>query len=269
MCGIFFSLCRARSASPDAGTAHLLRNRGPDHVGTHHVPLSADHDQLLYQATFVSTVLSLRGTTVIEQPLVDEPSGSVLCWNGEAWKLAGQPVSGSDSQLVFQTLLEACGTSSNGEGGLAQRQTVNVLSSIRGPYAFVFYDARNRYLYYGRDCLGRRSLLRKHGSDDEVLLSSVCDNSTGQGWAEIEADGIHVIDLSQLPDQGPLSSTHIPHCRQCLHADQLHFVGKSPSPEHVLSPLECSVSPDERRNTYIRLGCLSNPPDCRSIKSVP
>ncbi|KAF2451558.1 asparagine synthetase domain-containing protein 1 [Karstenula rhodostoma CBS 690.94] len=222
MCGIFFSLCRAHSVSPDPGTARLLRNRGPDSFGTHQVRVHAD-DDISYEATFVSTVLSLRGTAITEQPVVDEASGSALCWNGEAWKFAGQPVTGSDSQLVFHNLLQACNTSPNGDRELAQRQTVNVLFSIGGPYAFVFYDARNRYLYYGRDCLGRRSLLQKHGSGDELIISSVCDNSTGESWAEIEADGIHVVDLSQLAGQGPLCTSHIPHCRQCNHADQLHF----------------------------------------------
>ncbi|KAL5400001.1 hypothetical protein PMIN02_000121 [Paraphaeosphaeria minitans] len=224
MCGIFFSLCRARSIQPDPGTARLLRNRGPDSVGTHQVRVHA-HDDVYYEATFVSTVLSLRGTAITGQPLIDDASGSALCWNGEAWKFAGQPVTGSDSQLLFQNLLQACTTRSNGqrERELAQRQTVNALLSIGGPYAFVFYDARNRYLYHGRDCLGRRSLLKKHSSDDHLIISSVCDNTTGDNWAEIEADGIHVVDLSQLPGHGPLPISHVPHCRQCTHADQLHF----------------------------------------------
>lgn len=229
MCGIFFSLARGRSVSPDAPTARLLSNRGPDSSATHRVRLHAAAAAVAYEAAFVSTVLSLRGTAIAEQPLVDGASGSALCWNGEAWSLAGQPVTGSDSQLVFQSLLQACTASANGERGLAQRQTAEVLSSIGGPYAFVFYDARNQYLYYGRDCLGRRSLLQKQGpDDDELIISSVCDNSTGDKWAEIEADGIHVVDLSQLPAKGPLSTSHIPHCRQCTHTDQLHFVGKSP-----------------------------------------
>ncbi|KAL1593187.1 hypothetical protein SLS60_010795 [Paraconiothyrium brasiliense] len=185
MCGIFFSLCRGHSVSPDAGTARLLLDRGPDSIGTRQVALRAHNsNDLSYEATFVSTVLSLRGTTITKQPLVDEASGSILCWNGEAWKFAGQPVSGSDSQLIFENLLEASAKSSTGDRDLAQRLVVNVLYSIGGPYAFVFYDARNRYIYYGRDCLGRRSLLKKDISDNELFLSSVCDNSTGENWTE-------------------------------------------------------------------------------------
>lgn len=254
MCGIFFSLCRAHSVPPDAGTTRLLTNRGPDSSGTHQVRVFAN-DDVYYEATFVSTVLSLRGPAITEQPLVDDASGSALCWNGEAWKVAGRPVSGSDSLRLFQILLEACTTRSDGARERAQIQTANVLSSVGGPYAFVFYDARNNFLYYGRDCLGQRSLLRKHSSDDHLLISSVCDSATGDDWAEIEADGIHVIDLSRLPAQGPLPTSHIPHCRHCTHADQIHFVGKPPVPEYILRPSERPVPPNERPNAHIRITC--------------
>ncbi|OAG10006.1 asparagine synthetase domain-containing protein 1 [Paraphaeosphaeria sporulosa] len=242
MCGIFFSLCRARCVSPDTGTARLLSNRGPDSFGTHQVRVHAD-DDVHYEATFVSTVLSLRGTAVAEQPLIDEASGSALCWNGEAWKYAGQPVTGSDSQLVFQNLLQACTASTSGERGLAQDQTIRTLFSIGGPYAFVFYDARNKYLYYGRDCLGRRSLLKKHSSGDELIISSVCDNSTGEDWVEVEADGIRVVDLSQLPAEGPLPTSHIPHCRQCTHVGQLHFNVPFPRMNHTIPTSGFGVRP--------------------------
>ncbi|KAF1965304.1 hypothetical protein BU23DRAFT_575020 [Bimuria novae-zelandiae CBS 107.79] len=225
MCGIFFSLCRGQPVAPDPDTARRLEHRGPDNIGSRQVQVDANNDhEPSYHATFVSTVLSLRGTTVTEQPLVDEASGSVLCWNGEAWKFQGQPVSGSDSQLVFQALLAASITNVKHEKSLAQRRVVDVLSSIAGPYAFVFYHASNHYLYYGRDCLGRRSLLKKEVTNHDLILSSVCDTSSGEHWSEIEADGIHVIDLSQTSETGPLPVTHIPHCRQCMHTDQLHFV---------------------------------------------
>lgn len=269
MCGIFFSLCRDHPASPDTVTARLLGNRGPDSFGTRQVSLEAAKDNdVAYRATFVSTVLSLRGTTITEQPLFDESSQSVFCWNGEAWKYSGQPISGSDSRLVFQNLLDACATTSSRERELTQRRVTSVLSSIGGPYAFVFFDAKNRYLYYGRDCLGRRSLLQKSSSNDGLILSSVCDNSVGDNWSEIKADGIYVVDLSCLADQGPLDPVHIPHCRQCLHADQIHFVGRSIRLERVLRPPECSVPPNEHDNTSIRSWYSSKLARCRPTESV-
>ncbi|KAJ4379792.1 hypothetical protein N0V86_004976 [Didymella sp. IMI 355093] len=69
----------------------------------------------------------------------------------------------------------------------------------------------NKCLYYGRDCLGRRSLLRKITADGSLLLSSVCDNASGEGWEEVEADGIYMLDLDDVDN--PFSTKHIPHTR--------------------------------------------------------
>ncbi|KAK1909851.1 hypothetical protein P3342_008023 [Pyrenophora teres f. teres] len=183
-------------------------NRGPDSTGQHQILIESKGASVY--ATFLSTVLALRGSRVIEQPLKDEATGSVLCWNGEAWSIAGNAVQGNDSQLVFSKLQEACVDAS----ASSVRNVVELLSSIRGPYAVVFYDAPNKRVYYGRDCLGRRSLLRKAATDGTIVLSSVCDNASGEAWNEVEADGIYVMDLNNVDTALPsFPHTHIPHRR--------------------------------------------------------
>ncbi|CAE7175661.1 hypothetical protein PTNB73_02873 [Pyrenophora teres f. teres] len=208
MCGIFFALSRAAHVTPDTNTRALLQNRGPDSTGQHQILIESKGASVY--ATFLSTVLALRGSRVIEQPLKDEATGSVLCWNGEAWSIAGNAVQGNDSQLVFSKLQEACVDAS----ASSVRNVVELLSSIRGPYAVVFYDAPNKRVYYGRDCLGRRSLLRKAATDGTIVLSSVCDNASGEAWNEVEADGIYVMDLNNVDTALPsFPHTHIPHRR--------------------------------------------------------
>ena len=209
MCGIFFSLSRHGHVIPDDNTATLLRNRGPDHTGLHQIRVSHQQGHGQLHATFLSTVLSLRGTAVVSQPLIDQNTASVLCWNGEAWSVHHDAVAGNDAQVVFNLLLKACttGTSSDSKSAVTR-----LLSNIQGPYAIVFYDAVNEHVYYGRDCLGRRSLLRKTTSDGTLVLSSVCDNATGEAWAEVEADGIYVVDLSEtVSEPDVIDVTHIPH----------------------------------------------------------
>ncbi|KAF3003701.1 hypothetical protein E8E13_008960 [Curvularia kusanoi] len=206
MCGIFFALSRHGHIVPDERTAALLRNRGPDHTGLHQ-PVIAREDDTALHATFLSTVLSLRGTEVTSQPLVDSSAGSVLCWNGEAWAIDGDAVAGNDSKLVFDGLLKACADTSFD----SKSAVIMLLSQIRGPYAIVFFDATNNYIYYGRDCLGRRSLLQKSTTDGTLVLSSVCDNATGEAWAEVEADGIYFIDLNKFDD--PTNVLRVPHAR--------------------------------------------------------
>jgi len=184
----------------------------------------------LYGA-FFSTVLSLRGTAIVKQPLQDDKTGSILCWNGEAWSLRGHydSITGNDSQLIFDMLLQQSHLTPIDDRKTSLRRIVGIFSSIRGPHAFVFYDARHQYLYYGRDCLGRRSLLRKSISDHYLILSSVCDNATGDNWAEVEADGIYVVDLERTINQAVLDHYHIPHSRQSESSpDGPSFVGKFP-----------------------------------------
>lgn len=208
MCGIFFSLSASKHVLPQEKTAAWLRNRGPDNYYTHLVKLenaevSTTTPETIY-LTFISSVLALRGDHVISQPLVDTDSNSVLCWNGEAWKINGQLVDGNDTELVFQKFIEAL-KYRHDAGELRESRLndpvariANIISNITGPFSFVFYDGVHRRIYFSRDCLGRRSLL--YGQDDygNLRICSVCDGSPGAVFEEVETDGLHMIDLSRL-----------------------------------------------------------------------
>src|SRR5689334_8617895 len=108
MRGIFFSLSRHEYISPDKSTVDLLHNRGPDFIKitTATIEQNGEGGSVLY-ATFLSTVLSLRGAEVVKQPVTDHPTVCILCWNGEAWSINGDPVTGSDTKVVYDGLIEA------------------------------------------------------------------------------------------------------------------------------------------------------------------
>jgi asparagine synthetase B (glutamine-hydrolysing) len=151
------------------------------------VPRSENDGVLL---TFTSTVLSLRGDHVTKQPFQDGNTGSVLCWNGEAWKIDGRFVQGNDGEAVFALLSEA---SCSGTG--AGEAVLQALRSIEGPFAFVFFDAHSKTLYFGRDRLGRRSLLLCHDDvEGSLAISSVAETCDAK-WKEVEADGIYSMVL--------------------------------------------------------------------------
>ncbi|KAH9882205.1 hypothetical protein J1614_001377 [Plenodomus biglobosus] len=209
MCGIFCSLSRHAFISPDAKTTKLLVNRGPDSTGQLQKTIDTRCSSHVH-ASFLSTVLALRGSSIVQQPLVDAAAGSVLCWNGEAWSIAGETIRGNDSETIFKRLLGACAGSAD-ESAAA---VVALLSSVRGPYALVFYHAPHKRLYFGRDCLGRRSLLKKDTPDGALILSSVCDTASGDAWTEVEADGLYYIDLDLIDETKPgFAPKHIPHRR--------------------------------------------------------
>jgi asparagine synthetase B (glutamine-hydrolysing) len=186
----------------------LLCKRGPDHVAE--AVSEINKHGAPYYLSFTSTVLALRGGHVTRQPFVDPSTGSIFCWNGEAWKIGSEPVNGNDGQVVFDMLLEAL--SAQYSTSESMTKVLNVLKSISGPFAFVFLDRTHERIFFGRDRLGRRSLLYSTDSDS-MEFSSTADSSRGI-WQEVEADAIYVlspahgtlVDGTQHPDDILLSS---------------------------------------------------------------
>lgn len=218
MCGIFCSLSHTERVLPDQDVLDLLQRRGPDctanlqhtfHRGNNSDPSVKDQTAGPdVHLTFTSTVLSLRGSTTVNQPKQDETKSHVLCWNGEAWAMNGAPTQGNDTVAVFDLLVRAV-TESREAGQSSSDAALTVarhMSSIAGPYAFVFYDEIAGRLYLGRDFLGRRSLLWKSTPGGDLAISSVTSGSNDDRWSEIEADGVYCIDLRATPLELPNGS---------------------------------------------------------------
>ncbi|ROW04419.1 hypothetical protein VMCG_05032 [Cytospora schulzeri] len=198
MCGIHVSISPSKPADISPDLKRCLCSRGPDHIATHETRLGGDGDDddsdasathPRHHLTFTSTVLALRGDHIARQPLVDEESESVLCWNGEAWKIRDFDIGGNDGEMIAYCLKEPASSPAERQGII-----LGLFRSIKGPFAFVYFDKASRKVYFGRDRLGRRSLLvREEGQ--QLVLSSVAD-STDPLWKEVEADGIYVLDLN-------------------------------------------------------------------------
>jgi asparagine synthetase B (glutamine-hydrolysing) len=194
MCGIHVAINRDKGTGRLPASLHnCLCSRGPDHFGQVTVSLAATtsgNDGAFL--TFTSTVLSLRGDHVTPQPFQDKETGSVLCWNGEAWKIDGRAVQGNDGEAVSALLSDASARSS---GSGTSDAVLNAMRSIEGPFAFVYFDASSNVLYFGRDRLGRRSLLIAHDeTEGSLVLSSIAEISH-EKWKEVEADGIYSVAL--------------------------------------------------------------------------
>jgi asparagine synthetase B (glutamine-hydrolysing) len=240
MCGIFFSLGLTGHVLPVEELARNLALRGPDsyQVQKLEIPLAErDTDpkptlpDTVY-ATFISSVLSLRGDHVSVQPFVDPASGSILCWNGEAWKFNGKDIPGNDTEFIFDRLLEAGRSEISTNGTALIRQTrlqklLGTLSSITGPYAFIFFNGPSRNIFYGRDCLGRRSLLTRADSQGNIIVTSISTGDSTASWEEIEAEAIHVINISSNQDV-PYKSKTFPWMRCDV---------PTPESQHLRSPL--------------------------------
>ena len=222
MCGIYFSVTRDRPSDPGQLTKGELIARGPD---SYKSILCASGDISL---TFVSSVLALRGDQVQEQPLYDPASGSVLCWNGEAWKADGATIEGNDSVKVFDLLLKASQATLEDH----QHLVVKSLQEIAGPFAFVFYDAPNALVYYGRDRLGRRSLLVHRDKEDSLTLCSVATELFDQQDTEVSTTAVHFIALTG----GHITTGELPWPNSAPSINKTspsHLLESAPSPNSV------------------------------------
>ena len=70
-----------------------------------------------------------------------------------------------------------------------------ILSSIQGPYAFIYLDIKNHRLYFGRDRLGRQSLLWSSDCEGGLVLTSVGKRNV-LDFKEIPAIGIFMVDMN-------------------------------------------------------------------------
>jgi asparagine synthetase B (glutamine-hydrolysing) len=215
MCGIFFSYSLHGATAPCPITREYLQRRGPDYSNTicrefnrHGLQMVTDTPAPKASMIFSASVLSLRGDSIVEQPLEDPQTGSILCWNGEAWKINDMICKGNDAKPVFDLLLEAIQTTQKEDGSTLSSDedtaqiVMKVFEIVSGPSAFVFYDAVNQKIFYGRDRLGRRSLLHKAESNERLLVSSVCHPVESNTWTEVQAGCICVLDLEKYTHHG-------------------------------------------------------------------
>jgi asparagine synthetase B (glutamine-hydrolysing) len=223
MCGIFVSLQRGTPQHIDNAAFEKLCSRGPDHSNTLTVQSRKKGDDPSHAVflSFAASVLSLRGDRLSRQPLHHNPSGNVLCWNGEAWQIDGAPVTGSDTGAIYTLLHTAAPCSSSAHesaNGAVDRcgaqcsidsltHILRALSKISGPYAIVFLDASHQRLFFSRDPLGRRSLLYRQTTTGALIISSISDGDRSKSWVEVETDAVYAVHLN---DHGGAQTTAPP-----------------------------------------------------------
>ncbi|WPK23478.1 hypothetical protein PUMCH_000719 [Australozyma saopauloensis] len=155
--------------SPDAEysaeqTLKAVMARGPDFSSVLSFELNETHFLLL------SSVLSLR-QPYTEQPMANEEI--VLQYNGE---LYGQNcLTGNDTLFLFKRVSDAL---SLVHGDRRNDAILLALSGLDGEYAFVLTDLKAMKVYFGKDVVGKRSLLLCKELD-EILIASVLPNKTG------------------------------------------------------------------------------------------
>ncbi|XP_029188913.2 asparagine synthetase domain-containing protein 1-like isoform X3 [Acropora millepora] len=85
---------------------------------------------------------------------------------------------------------------------------LSTMSKVQGPWSFVYWQATEKSLWFGRDYFGRRSLLWHLPSNptDVLVVTSVAErnciaNDTNLTFEEIPADGLYCVDLSNTANE--------------------------------------------------------------------
>ena len=173
-----------------------LQPRGPDAHGHQLVRVAAEADasRSAYSFLLAATVLHLRGDTPTAQPLTatDSPDSPVLCFNGEIYSgLPSLAPHGNDTAALYTALCASPAAS-----------PLHLLSQLDAEYALAFYQPATSTLWFGKDCMGRRSLLAALDGErglclSSVLLDAVQDVWQEQQWRELPTTGLFSVDVSQ------------------------------------------------------------------------
>jgi asparagine synthetase B (glutamine-hydrolysing) len=154
-----------------------INDRGPSWSDTHQVVLEN------CKITFVSSVLSLRRPFTKQPVVIDQ---GVFQFNGE---LYNSDINGCDTKY-FLELIQKFGVP-------------GTLERLRGEYAFVYYERETGLIWYARDCIGRRSLVR--GTDHTAegirnyFISSIAPDprdASSCSIEEVDSKGLYVFQIS-------------------------------------------------------------------------
>ena len=202
-----------------------ISRRGPD-LPTKSISMKVEQlHGSMRNCCLMASVLHLRGDAPMEQPMIrsDENHVFALAWNGECY---GGPISSLEDDLKFSdesdtgvimSLIQSAIVSAEGSNSDATKEIANALKSVKGEYSFIFYhfnkNMDSHRLYFGRDCLGRRSLLihrdkEASGQSQKFVLSSVIGTSETEAFdfEEVLPGKIYNLDVQTMELQNLVMS---------------------------------------------------------------
>ena len=223
MCGICLQISLTGTITrPEKESPEWLHHRGPDHVGC--VEVESD--------VFQASVLCMR-CKLVPQPVSLENELGYLAWNGEVYQRVNEKGLLDDTwgEQIADTELIAEGVQTI----LQRNQSSNTLEElarffsdlVNAEYAFCIWTETT--VYYGRDPLGRRSLL-VNDTEHTWELASVTTRSHNDKWQEVVPgfvyaycrSGRSTLSVPFVPSASlPLTLSSPPECME-MASDTLH-----------------------------------------------
>lgn len=138
----------------------------------------------------LNSLLQMTGSDKRQDSLYDAVTGSYLLWNGEIFD--GLPVEkGQNDGVCLLHELSKCDT---------QDDFAQCFSRLRGPWAAIYFHNASKTIWFGKDVMGRKSLLIKKPSptDSTLLISSVLSTQFAESVVEEIPPGIYCMKVEIL-----------------------------------------------------------------------
>jgi asparagine synthetase B (glutamine-hydrolysing) len=241
-----------------------IRRRGPDAFREHREPLDDNATEpTARKLLLAASTLAIRDPdSVCQQPAVTPSGRFVLVYNGELYTYAMNAHSAAGCEQVEAPTASVRGNDlawlcrALDESAFVTPSSVwhpgLVLERCSGPYALLVWDRAQQRLYFGRDALGRRSLLVATNPGEGMMLCSVMPKQSLKGkcepldsaWRFLELPPLgghwYVLDAKHLVlDQASKTPDHL---RQCCSAYRPRGMPSwlHPIPHWVWIPLQVS-----------------------------
>ncbi|CAG8466385.1 6458_t:CDS:10 [Ambispora leptoticha] len=226
MCGILFQFVRQHFAIDNDNYFKSIlieqnKKRGPDAQNYYREILTSSNDNAVKESErndyleFYGATLHLRGQNLVHQPVRD--NDRVLLWNGEIFDGIEVSKNENDTEKLFEALkvYDQAVTNVNDMKNNSESDGLNSIlqtfAKIEGPFSFVYWEGSRRKLWFGRDCLGRRSLLwhLPTSESDRFILTSVGVNNKRKkiddpilNFEEVPATGFFCLNLDDVYSSG-------------------------------------------------------------------
>ena len=140
----------------------------------------------------LNSLLQMTGSDKRQDSLCDADSGSYLLWNGEIFDGLSIGKGQNDGVCLLQQLSK-CDT---------QDDFARCFSSLRGPWAAIYFHNASKTIWFGKDVMGRKSLLIKKPSptDSTLIISSVLGTRFAESQVEEIPPGIYCMKVEIFLD---------------------------------------------------------------------
>lgn len=172
-------------AEPFLSLVPVIASRGPNYLK--YISFHIKESQTWVEQ--FSSVLSLR-QPFVQQPVQLENEQISVQFNGELYNQ--ECLDSNDSKFIGDKIISNIEKFGDGDRGKA---IVETIAELEGEFAYVIVDKANQRCFFGRDYVGKRSLVYSLKDSGRLVISSVTNGKSEDNWEECKAEVVYMYDF--------------------------------------------------------------------------